>query len=126
LRSVSEQALILSIGFSILLQQILFWNAKGLISIFNPTSNLLSDGVLYVKIISWSLPFAAIILLVAGVLQGMGNAKIPMIIVAILNLVNILFSYILIFGKFGCPQLGLKGAGIAYNISYIVAALIGL
>ncbi|WFA09933.1 MATE family efflux transporter [Tissierella sp. Yu-01] len=126
LRSISEQAFILSIGFSILLQQILFWNAESLISIFNPTSNLLSDGVLYVKIISWSLPFAAIILLVAGILQGMGNAKIPMIIVAMLNIINIIFSYLLIFGKFGLPGLGLRGAGIAYNISYIVAALIGL
>ncbi len=126
LRSISEQAFILSMGFSILLQQILYWNAEKLISIFNPTTKLLADGVLYVKIISWSLPFAAIILLVAGILQGMGNAKIPMIIVAILNVVNIIFSYLLIFGNFGLPGLGLRGAAIAYNISYIVAAAIGL
>ena len=125
LKSVSEQAFILSVVLSIILQQFLFWNAEFLVSIFNPTSGLLADGILYVKLISWSIPAAAIILLVAGILQGMGDAKTPMILIIILDIVNIVFSYLLIFGKLGIPQLGLKGAAIAYDISYIVAALFG-
>lgn len=126
LKSVSEQGFVLSIGLSMVLQQILFWNAKFLISIFNPTTNLLADGTMYIRIISWSLPFAAIILLVGGILQGMGNAKTPMIIIGLLNLVNIIFSYLLIFGNLGFPALGLRGAAIAYDISYVVAAIFGL
>ena len=126
LKSISEHAFLLSIGLSIIFQQILYWNADILISMFNPTSNLMINGVMYIKVISWSLPFAAIILMVAGILQGMGNAKIPMIIIGLLNLVNIVFSYLLIFGNLGFPALGLKGAAIAYNVSYIVAAIMGL
>lgn len=126
LKDISGQAFILSIVLSILFQQILFWNAKVLLKVFNPTSDLLSDGILYLKIISWSLPFAAIILLVSGILQGVGNAKTPMIVIGILNIVNILFSYVFIFGLFGIPAMGLKGAAYAYNISYIIAAIIGL
>lgn len=126
LKSISEHAFLLSIGLSIIFQQILYWNAEILIGMFNPTTNLMINGVMYIKVISWSLPFAAIILMVTGILQGMGNAKIPMIIIALLNLVNIVFSYILIFGNFGFSALGLRGAAIAYNISYIVAAIMGL
>ena len=126
LMRVSEQAFILSLGASLILQQILFWNAESLLKIFNPTPGLLANGTLYAQIISWSLPFAAIILLVGGILQGMGNAKTPMIIIGLLNIVNIVFSFLLIFGKLGFPALGLKGAAIAYNTSYIVAALVGL
>ena len=126
LKSVSEQAFVLSLVLSLILQQFLFWNAEVMVKIFKPTSGLLADGTLYVKIISWSIPFAAIILLVAGILQGMGDAKTPMIIIGILNIVNIIFSYLLIFGNFGIPELGLRGAAIAYDISYIVAALFGL
>lgn len=126
LKSVSEQGFILSIAFSVILQQILYWNAEFLIGIFNPTPELLADGITYARLISWSIPFAAIILMNSGILQGMGNAKIPMYLIGILNIVNIILCSLLIFGNFGFPALGLRGAAIAYNIAYIVAALLGL
>lgn len=124
--TVSEHAFILGIGISIIFQQILFWNSESLLKIFNPSIELLADGVLYAKIISWSLPFAAIILIVAGILQGVGNAKTPMIVIGALNLANIIFCYLLIFGNMGFPALGLKGAAYAYNISYIFAGVLAL
>jgi len=126
IKASTEQAFILAVVVSIVFQQIIFWFTKPLLMIFNPSPELLSTGVIYLKILSWSLPFTAIILLTAGILQGMGNAKTPMIIVAILNIVNIIMSYLLIFGNFGFSHLGLRGAAIAYNISYIVAASLGL
>lgn len=46
-------------------------------------------------------------------LEGMGNTKITMVITLTSNLVNILFNYLLIYGKFGFPELGLLGAGIS-------------
>jgi putative MATE family efflux protein len=63
---------------------------------------------------------------VAAVLQGMGNAKTPMIIAFIMNLINILFSFLLIFGHLGLPVLGIKGAAIATVIAQFCAAVIGL
>ncbi len=122
LKSVTEQAVIISIVISIILQQFLFWLAKYLLIIFNPSAELLANGTMYLRIISFSLPFAAIILLVAGVLQGMGNAKTPMISIAILNIINIIFGYIFIFFM----GMGIRGAGYAYNIAYITAALFGI
>lgn len=126
LKDSTEQAFILALGISMLFQQLIYWNTESLIGIFNPTPALLAGGAMYLRILSWSLPFTAIILLTAGILQGMGNARTPMVIVGILNGVNIVFSYLLIFGRLGFPQLGLRGAAIAYNISYGVAALIGI
>ncbi|WMM23718.1 MATE family efflux transporter [Tissierella sp. MB52-C2] len=126
LKSVSEQSFIISIGVAIIFQQLLFWFAEPLLTVFNPNPELLGNGALYLKTISWSLPFAAIILLVAGILQGMGNARTPMIAVAILNVVNIIAGFILVTGKAGVKSLGLKGAGYAYNTAYIVSALFGI
>lgn len=126
LKRVSVQGFYLAVGLSVILQQILFWNAENLLRIFNPTEELMSNGILYLRIISWSLPFTAVILLVAGILQGMGNARTPMFIIGILNIVNILFSYLFIFGNLGFPVLGLRGAGYAYLFAYVTAALIGL
>lgn len=126
LKSVAEQSFIISLGTAIVFQQLLFWFAKPLLTVFNPNPDLLLNGVLYLKIISWSLPFAAVILLVAGILQGMGNARTPMIAVGILNIVNIAVGFILVTGKVGIPSLGLRGAGYAYNAAYITSALFGI
>lgn len=126
LKSVAEQSFIITVVSAVLFQQILFWFAGPLLTVFNPKPELLANGTLYLKIISWSLPFAAIILLVSGILQGMGNARTPMIIVGILNIVNIIAGLVLIIGGFGIRSLGLRGAAYSYNIAYIASALLGL
>lgn len=101
LKAVTWQTLISSLVFIIVIQQVIFWNAGVILSIFNPSHELLESGVMYLKIVSWGLPFWIIMLVTAGVLQGMGNAKTPMKISLIMNIVNILLGYILIFGHMG-------------------------
>ncbi len=126
LKSIAEQSFIISIGAAIVFQQLLFWFARPLLTVFNPQPELLANGEIYLKIISWSLPFAAIILLVSGILQGMGNARTPMVAVGLLNIVNIIAGFVLITGKVGIESMGLRGAGYAYNMAYISAAVFGV
>lgn len=51
--------------------------------------------------------------------DGMMDTKTPMFILLSGNLLNIAGNYILIFGHFGAPELGLEGAGISTLISRI-------
>ncbi|WP_163717657.1 MATE family efflux transporter [Mangrovibacterium lignilyticum] len=53
-------------------------------------------------------------------LEGMGNTKVAMVITLSTNLVNVVLNYFLIFGKFGFPELGLLGAGIATFIARLM------
>lgn len=55
--------------------------------------------------------------------EGMGNTKIAMQITLASNAVNIIVNYLLIFGKFGFPELGLMGAGIGTLVSRLVMPL---
>ncbi|MEJ2006492.1 MAG: MATE family efflux transporter, partial [Cyclobacteriaceae bacterium] len=48
--------------------------------------------------------------------------RTAMVIVIVSNLVNILLNYLLIYGKFGFPELGLVGAGWASLISRLILA----
>ncbi|WP_167606045.1 MATE family efflux transporter [Maribellus sediminis] len=52
--------------------------------------------------------------------EGVGNTKMAMAITLSANVVNIVVNYVLIFGKFGFPELGLIGAGIGTLVSRIV------
>ncbi len=47
-----------------------------------------------------------------------GDSKTPLKIGILTNLVNAVLDYILIFGKFGFPELGVKGAATATLIAY--------
>ncbi|WIV11260.1 MATE family efflux transporter [Proteiniborus sp. MB09-C3] len=126
LKSVVQQTLLSTVILVLIFQQIIFWKASSLLSIFNPSIELMTNATLFLKIVSWGLPFMAISLVVTGVLQGMGNAKVPMKIAFIMNIVNIACGFVLIFGNLGFPALGIKGAAIATVIAQIVSALIGL
>jgi len=54
---------------------------------------------------------------------GIRNTTTPMWIVLSANVINILGNYLLIYGKLGCPELGLTGAGIATLLARLVCAV---
>lgn len=56
--------------------------------------------------------------------EGIGNTKIAMQITIAANLINIFFNYLLIYGKFGFPEMGLNGAGVGTLISRIAMPLL--
>ncbi|MBM7614981.1 MATE family efflux transporter [Alkaliphilus hydrothermalis] len=127
LRKIVQQTLLSSILVVLALQQLVFWKAPTLLSIFGKNNPLLlENSALYLRTISFGLPFLAIMLVVTGVLQGTGNAKTPMKIAVIMNIINIALNYGLIYGELGLPALGLKGSAIATATAQFVAAMIGL
>jgi putative MATE family efflux protein len=126
LKSIVKETFILCMLIVLILQQFIFWNTTRLLSFFKPEPLLLEGGSMYLRIVSIGLPFQVIVLLVAGILQGMGNAKTPMYIAFLMNLLNIGVGYFLIFGGVGLTALGLKGAAIGLVAAQVIAALIGL
>lgn len=56
----------------------------------------------------------------SGTLRESGQTLVPMAGGIVAVLVNLLFNYILIFGKFGAPALGVVGAAIATVLSRFV------
>lgn len=67
------------------------------------------------------IPFA-IANIYASTLKETGETFIPMLGGIIATFVNLIFNYILIFGHFGAPQMGVEGAAIATVISRFVEA----
>ncbi len=56
----------------------------------------------------------------SGTLRETGKATPPMVAGLVAVVVNLVFNYILIFGKFGAPKLGIYGAAIATVLSRFV------
>lgn len=123
---IIQQTLLSTILLVIVLQIIVYFGAPQLLMVFGPDQELLNMSVIYMRTVSFGLPFLAVMLVVGGVLQGMGNARTPMLITFFMNVVNIVVGYVLIFGKLGMPSMGIKGAAVATAVSQAAAALLGL
>lgn len=80
----------------------------------------LNFGLDYLKIMLIGLPLYAVSQCYASSLKETGETFIPMIGSGTAVLVNLVFNYILIFGKFGFPVMGVKGAAIATVLSRVV------
>jgi len=84
----------------------------------------------YIRIIKYAMPLAAVFYSVYGFLAAVNLTRAIMVATVGLNLLNILFNYVLIFGRFGFPALGIEGAaigtvlaqalGVAYIIGYVL------
>ncbi|MBR5899585.1 MAG: MATE family efflux transporter [Muribaculaceae bacterium] len=53
---------------------------------------------------------------------AINRSKMPMWIILFSNVANIVGNYVLIYGHWGCPELGLNGAGISTLASRIISA----
>lgn len=76
----------------------------------------------YYLLVLVGMVFVAIFNVGAQWSYAINNTRMPMWIILGINLLNIGGNYVLIFGHFGFPELGLTGAGISTLASRIVGA----
>ena len=81
-------------------------------------------GSAYVKIRIFEIFSFTIITVFSGFFNGIGNMKIPMRVMIVVNLLNIVLNYLLIFGKFGFPRLEVTGAALGSTISTYAGAVV--
>ncbi len=55
--------------------------------------------------------------------DGLSNTKYPMYATVLANVINIALNYLLIFGYYGFPKLGITGAAIGTLVSRIIMAI---
>ncbi|HLX12954.1 MAG TPA: MATE family efflux transporter [Bacteroidota bacterium] len=74
-------------------------------------------GAGYMKYQFLGLPFFLLIVSYRGFFYGIGHTKIFMYSAIIINVFNIAFNYLFIYGAFGFPRMALAGAGAGYALS---------
>lgn len=78
----------------------------------------------YLRIMLFGLLPFVITQIYAGSLRESGDSIKPMAAGVASVVVDIVFNYLLIFGKFGFPELGVKGAAVATVLARIVEMLV--
>lgn len=103
---------------------IVYLSSSKILTIMKIEASILLEASSYLKIVGISMVFQALIMTFTAYLRANAHMKESMIVTLIMNIINVIINYILIFGKFGAPSLGTKGAGIATLISRIIGCII--
>ena len=82
-------------------------------------------GLLYLAVMIWGFPAFALTNAYSSTLRETGETTVPMVGGIVAVFVNLVGNYVLIFGHFGAPALGVAGAALATVISrYVELAIV--
>ena len=90
---------------------------RWVISLFNQEAAVIETGSHYLAIVSFSYPAVALMTMFSTVLRNTERVKLPMYVSIITTIANAFLDYGLIYGAFGLPALGVKGAALATCIT---------
>jgi len=81
-------------------------------------------GTVYLRLLWAPMMLGNLLFTGNAVLQGTGDMKTPMYVMAIVNVTNIILNFLLVFGYGPFPELGVAGAGWAGGISRALGGVI--
>lgn len=113
--SQTRQALWIALSFSIPFWFLCYFS-EPLLTAFGIDAAIVPVAAAYLRAMSWGAPGLCLVFLLRFFSEGTGHTKPTMFYGVAGALLNIPLNYVLMFGKFGLPELGVVGCGIATSI----------
>ena len=117
-------ALLFNLVVGLLISAILHYGATTLLGWMGLRPELLKYGIGYMQIVGAFAFFQAISFTISASLRSADKAIYPMMVTVLVNIMNIIGNYSLIFGKLGMPALGAEGAAISTSVARGVSMVV--
>lgn len=122
-RSFLKHGIYLNTAFALLIF-VLLLILEQFLDVMGQEPEVLATAKGYYQIISFSLVPLLVFLTFKQFAEGLSDTRVAMLVSIGANLLNIGLNYLLIYGNWGFPALGLEGAGIATLIARIIMAVV--
>tara|TARA_Y100000768_G_C23939293_1_gene664261 strand:- start:112 stop:1485 length:1374 start_codon:yes stop_codon:yes gene_type:complete len=122
-RNALKHGLILCIALGIILLLAMFFSIPLMLKMNQP-QDVVELAMPYLQIIAISIIPLVIFEAMKRFSDGLSNTKYPMYATIFANILNIILNYLLIFGTYGFPKLGIVGAGIGTLISRLMMVIL--
>ena len=122
-RHISQQSIILAILFGVATGIITLFFAGPLLKLMGIEANVLEAGEIYFKIVAIPSVFMSLMFVLSAILRGAGDTRAPMKVSILINVVNAVLDYILIFGFWLVPEMGIVGAALATVFARVIGSL---
>jgi MATE family multidrug resistance protein len=118
-----SQAVGLSVGLGVLASLLVVFVLPHLASMMATEEETRQVTVNYLYIFAPALPMLALMTAYKNLFEAAGRPGFPLFVASTGLVLNVLFNYVLIFGKFGFPELGAEGAALASSLSLYLAVM---
>lgn len=120
IRKLSGIALRLGIICSAVIIIICAFFPNWLLGIFTNAPEIIEEGKMYLTLIQWTFVLFILTNVLMAVLRSVGTVKISFYISVVSLIVNVAINYCLIFGRFGLPEMGIRGAAVGTFVARIL------
>src|SRR5215211_2768755 len=117
LRRVLGLCLMLALSASLIFFALAQLVPAQILNIYSNDLVVIELGAAYIRTFSWTFLFFGITFSYALVMRSTGDVLTPTMVSVSALLISIFLSYSLIFGNFGLPELGIRGAAVAAVIA---------
>jgi MATE family multidrug resistance protein len=118
-KSTYKHGLFLCTALGVLLFLLVFFS-KPLMYFMQQPEEVVALAIPYLNLVAFSLIPLVIFEAIKQFSDGMSMTKYPMYATLIANIINVILNYLLIFGKFGFPEMGMVGAALGTLISRVI------
>jgi putative MATE family efflux protein len=119
---VGGQAILISSLTGLTITPFLILFAEKILILMSAAPNVVESGTGFLQIVACSLVFRLLVLTCNAVLRGAGDTRTPMKVTLVINCINILLNWLLIFGIGPFPMMGVSGVGLSTAIAYAAGA----
>lgn len=112
IRRLSAIGLRLETALAVVLFVLVSVFSRPALRIFTPNEAFIAQGVDYLRIVRFSYPFFALTALMLGTMRMVESVRIALRVSIISLCLNVAINYLLIFGRLGAPEMGVRGAAV--------------
>ncbi|MBI2940687.1 MAG: MATE family efflux transporter [Chloroflexi bacterium] len=105
-----KQSILLGLALSIPLSLVNLLFPELLIAALGAEPRIVELGATYLRIAMGPAIFFVLTFVAGAALRGAGDSRTPMYVTGLMNVINVVVAYGLIFGHFGLPALGVAGS----------------
>src|SRR5690625_332189 len=110
---IAMTSISLNLMIALLLSAALYIWAVPILNIMDLPSEIMGEAKTYMQIVGGLIFVQALIMTTGAILRSYGHTKDTMRVTIVMNILNVIGNYFVIFGPFGFPVLGV--AGVAYS-----------
>lgn len=125
-KEILSQGVIFNFLLGIILFIVFFVFAGPLLRLVNTNDDFFELAKTYIKIYSFALPFQALNQVIAANFRAYGKPFYMTISSIASNVLNVFLNYLLIYGIWIFPEMGIKGAALATVISFIFKSVLAI
>lgn len=123
-REALVSALQVSVVVTVVFVALILGAPRQLLALLGAAPDVVDAGLAYLQLVVGSSLILSVSIVLDSALRANKDTRTPMFVSMVVTAVKLALNWVLIYGKFGLPVMGLTGAGWATAISQVVGVLL--